>query len=274
MTAAPATGGTLKLTVLGSGTSVGVPSIGCECDVCRSPDARDNRLRPSVWVRYRGQSILVDTTPDFRQQALRYGISRVDAILYTHAHADHILGLDDIRPYNFRQRGPIPIYGSPDTLDNIRRTFHYIFQEGPSESSMPKIEVRTLTGEPFEIGVVTCTPILVHHGRGRAYGFRFGPLAYLTDHSEIPPDSLALLQGLDVLFLDALRHKPHPTHSTVDQSLAIVQRLAPRRAYFTHISHDLRHERTEELLPPHVRLAYDGLEIEVSVTHADAAPVS
>lgn len=265
---------TLKLTVLGSGTSVGVPSIACDCDVCQSADPRDNRLRPSVWIQYRGRSIVVDTTPDFRQQALRHKIGRIDAILYTHAHADHILGLDDIRPFNFRQRGPIPIYGSEETLDNIRRTFHYIFQGGPSESSMPKIEVRTLTGEPFDLCGLACSPVLVHHGRGRVFGFRLGPVAYLTDHSEVPPESLALLDNLDVLFLDALRHKPHPTHSTVDQSLAIVARVSPRRAYFTHISHDLRHERTEELLPPHVRLAYDGLEIEVNLPHENAPVIS
>jgi len=270
----PAARDLLTLTVLGSGTSVGVPSIGCECDVCRSSDPRDNRLRPSVWVQYRGQSVLIDTTPDFRQQALRHGIARVDAILYTHSHADHILGLDDIRPFNFRQRGPIPIYGSQETLDNISRTFHYIFRDVPSESSMPKIDVRTLSGEPFELGGLDCTPILVHHGKGRVFGFRFGPLAYLTDHSEIPPESMELLGGLDVLFLDALRHKPHPTHSTVDQSLAIVAKLAPKRAFFTHISHDLRHARTEELLPSHVRLAYDGLEIQLNLAHADASSVS
>lgn len=263
----------LKLTVLGSGTSVGVPSIGCECDACTSADPRDNRLRPSVWVQCGGRSILIDTTPDFRQQALRYRIERLDAILYTHAHADHILGLDDIRPYNFRQRAPIPIYGSEETLENIRRTFHYIFGGVPSESSMPKIETRRLSGAPFDLNGLACTPIPIHHGRGRVFGFRFGPLAYLTDHSEIPPESLALLGDLDVLFLDALRYKPHPTHSTVDQSLKIVERLAPRRAYFTHISHDLRHARAEELLPRHVRLAYDGLEIEVSLPHVDAATV-
>ena len=262
----------LKLTVLGSGTSVGVPSIGCECDVCQSADPRDNRLRPSVWVQYCGQSILIDTTPDFRQQALRHGIPRIDAILYTHSHADHILGLDDIRPYNFRQRGPIPIYGSEETLENIRRTFHYIFREGPTESSMPKIDARPLSGDPFDLGSLRCTPILLHHGKSRVYGFRLGPLAYLTDHSEVPPESLALLDGLDVLFLDALRYKPHPTHSTVDQSLAIVAKLSPKRAFFTHISHDLGHARAEESLPAHVRLAYDGLEIEMSLPHhADIA---
>jgi phosphoribosyl 1,2-cyclic phosphate phosphodiesterase len=265
-------GPAVKLTVLGSGTSVGVPSIGCTCDVCTSKDPRDNRLRPSVWVQCGELSILVDTTPDFRQQALRHRIPKLDAILYTHAHADHILGLDDIRPFNFRQRGPIPIFGSQETLDNIRRTFHYIFQTGPTESSMPKIEAWVLTGEPFELQGFPVTPILLHHGRGRVFGFRFGPIAYLTDHSEIPDGSLELLEGVEVLFLDALRYKPHPTHSTVDQSLKIVERLKPARAYFTHICHDLRHERTEELLPAHVRLAYDGLEVEVSpTTHADVS---
>jgi len=274
--AAASTPRTLKLTVLGSGTSVGVPIIGCHCDVCTSTDPRDNRLRPSVWVQCGDISILIDTTPDFRQQALRYGISHIDAIFYTHAHADHILGLDDIRPFNFRQRGPIPIYGSEETLASIRQTFHYIFATKPSQSSMPKIEVHTMTGEPFPISGLMCQPVLVHHGNGRAYGFRFGPLAYLTDHSEVPPAALAQLDGLDVLFLDALRHKPHPTHSTVDQSLKIVEQVRPRRAFFTHICHDLRHERTEELLPPHVRLAHDGLEVEVMLPDEDqhAAPVS
>lgn len=270
----PETAGTLKLTVLGSGTSVGVPSIGCDCDVCTSADPRDTRLRPSVWVQCQGRSILIDTTPDFRQQALRHRIPRIDAILYTHSHADHVLGLDDIRPYNFRQRGPIPIYGSAETLANISRTFFYIFQPFPTESSRPKIESRTLGGEAFELDGLVCQPILIHHGKGRVFGFRFGPLAYLTDHSEIPPESLDQLRGLDVLFLDALRHKPHPTHSTVDQSLRYVEQLAPKRAFFTHISHDLRHARTEELLPAHVRLAYDGLEIEVNLADGDAPSVS
>lgn len=255
----------LRLQVLGSGTSVGVPTIGCACDVCTSADPRDNRLRPSVWIRYNDRSVLVDTTPDFRQQALRSSMERVDAILYTHSHADHILGLDDIRPFNFRQRGPIPIYGSEETLRHIRTTFHYIFQDKPSESSMPKIAVNTLTGAAFDLFGVQCVPVPVNHGSGRVYGFRLGGMAYLTDHSEIPEASLALLRGLDVLFLDALRYKPHPTHSTVEKSLQYVELLAPRRAYFTHISHDLRHERTEQMLPPYVRLAYDGMQIEVDL---------
>lgn len=255
----------LRLTVLGSGTSVGVPTIGCRCDVCLSRDPRDNRLRPSVLIQYRSKTILVDTTPDFRQQALRYGIERLDAILYTHSHADHILGLDDLRPLNFRQKGPIPIYASQDTMVGIRSMFHYVFSGKPSESSMPRIEVRNLDGQPFDLFEVRCIPIELKHGSGRSLGFRFGKLAYLTDHSEVPEAAMALLDDLDVLFLDALRHKPHPTHSTVEQSLRYVERLKPRRAYFTHICHDLPHERTERMLPPHVRLAYDGLQVEVEL---------
>ncbi|MEZ5352564.1 MAG: MBL fold metallo-hydrolase [Bryobacteraceae bacterium] len=258
----------LQVTVLGSGTSVGVPTIGCSCDVCRSTDPRDNRLRPSVWVRFGGRSIVIDTTPDFRSQALRAGIPRVDAILFTHSHADHIMGLDDVRPFNFRQRSPIPIYGSAETLGSIQRIFHYIFQVEPTESSVPKLESNPLNGAAFDLFGVPCLPILLKHGRGEVYGYRIGNLAYLTDHSEIPEESLERLQGLDILFLDALRHKPHPTHSTVDRSLAYVERLSPRNAYFTHIGHDLPHARTEQLLPSNVRLAYDGLEMEIDLETA------
>jgi phosphoribosyl 1,2-cyclic phosphate phosphodiesterase len=258
----------LFITVLGSGTSVGVPTIGCHCAVCTSTDPRDNRLRPSVLLRYRGRTVLVDTTPDFRQQALRHNIERLDAVLYTHSHADHVMGLDDIRPFNFRQRGSIPIYGSEDTLEAIRRSFPYIFDGKPAESSVPRIEAVSLNGSPFDLFGLECTPVPVWHGRTPVYGFRLQNAAYLTDHSDIPPESIELLRGLDVLFLDALRHKPHPTHSTVQRSLQWVEQLAPSRTWFTHISHDLAHESTERQLPPHVRLAYDGLEIAVDLSDA------
>lgn len=254
----------LRLTVLGSGTSVGVPTIGCKCNVCTSADPRDRRLRPSVWLRWGERSILVDTSPDFRYQALRAGILRLDAILYTHAHADHILGLDDVRPFNFRQPGAIPIYANAETMAAIQNCFRYIFNGEPSESSMPKIEARVMTEQSFDLFGRPCIPIPLSHGKGTVFGFRFGRLAYLTDHSGIPDSSIDLLTGLDVLFLDALRHKPHPTHSTVEQSLRTVERLAPARAFFTHIGHDLPHERTEQMLPPHVRLAYDGMEVQVA----------
>lgn len=253
----------IHITVLGSGTSAGVPTIGCSCDVCRSTDPRDNRLRPSILIRYGGRTVVVDTTPDFRAQVLRAGLERVDAILYTHAHADHILGLDDVRPFNYRQRAPIPIFAMQDTLDAIRRVFRYAFEDEPQESQVPRLDLRPLDGSSFELIGLEFTPIRVCHGKGTVLGFRFGRAAYLTDLSDIPEESRSKLQGLDVLFLDALRHRPHPTHSTVEQALAWVDMLKPRRAFFTHMCHDLGHEKTEASLPPHVRLSYDGLEIDV-----------
>lgn len=253
----------LTLTVLGSGTSVGVPTIGCDCKVCTSEDPRDQRLRPSILFSWEGHFVLVDTTPDFRQQALRARIPRIDAILYTHSHADHIMGLDDIRPFNFRQREPIPIYGSADTIGNIKNAFRYIFENLSPESSIPKITAHTIDGVPFAVLDKQVTPIPLKHGKGDVLGFRIGNAAYLTDHSDIPESSLLLLQDLDVLFLDALRYKPHPTHSTVQRSLESAELIKPKRTFFTHICHDLGHERAESLLPDNVRLAYDGLQLTI-----------
>lgn len=252
-----------KITVLGSGTSMGVPTIGCHCDVCSSADPRDNRLRPSILVSYGGHNVLIDTTPDFRAQALRAGIEHLDAVLYTHEHADHIMGLDDVRPFNFRQREGIPIYAAPGTMEVIQRCFRYIWDGEYKQSNVPKLERRLLNGAPVDLFGVKFLPVPVLHGSHGIYGFRFGNAAYLTDHSEVPEASMELLRGLDVLFLDALRLKPHPTHSTVDRSLAIGEKLGARRVFFTHICHDLSHARTESRLPAHVRLAYDGLEILV-----------
>ena len=251
----------LKITVLGSGTSVGVPMIGCQCAVCHSNDPRDRRLRPSIYIRHGDRGILIDTTPDFRQQALSFGVDRVDAVLYTHAHADHILGLDDVRPFNYHQSGSIPIFGTADTLEIIQRVFAYIFDDAKSESSRPSIVTYTIDTTPIKLFGLTFQPIPLCHGKGRTLGFRFGPAAYLTDHSVIPEESKEMLHGLDVLFLDALRHKPHPTHTTVEAALAHVDELKPRQAYFTHICHDLPHAETERTFPPGVGLAYDGLEI-------------
>jgi phosphoribosyl 1,2-cyclic phosphate phosphodiesterase len=253
----------IRLTVLGSGTSMGVPTLGCDCKVCTSADPRDTRLRPSIALEYDGHTILIDTTPDFRQQALQMGLRRIDAILYTHAHADHIMGLDDVRPINMKQRGAIPIYGSEDTLGAIHRSFHYVFETISPESAIPKLTLNTIDENGVELFGLHFKPLPLEHGRSMVYGYKFGQAAYLTDHSGIPEKSLNQLYGLDVLFLDALRHKPHPTHSTVEQSLGYVQQLSPKRAFFTHISHDLPHERTEEMLPPHVRLAYDRLSLTI-----------
>jgi phosphoribosyl 1,2-cyclic phosphate phosphodiesterase len=254
---------TLKLTVLGSGTSVGVPTIACPCAVCHSSDPRNRRLRPSVALACDGRIIVIDTGPDFRQQCIRHGLARVDAVLITHAHADHILGLDDLRPFNFHQKEPIPLWATETTWEVVRRVFAYVFHEGEVESSRPRIQAHIFDAGAFNAGGLEVQPIPLQHGSMPAHGFRIGPLAYLTDHSEIPPASLELLEGLDVLFLDALRYKPHPTHSTVRKSLQTVERLRPRQAWFTHIAHDLDHAAAERELPANVRLAYDGLEVTV-----------
>ncbi len=255
--------GPMKITVLGSGTSVGVPTPGCDCAVCQSTDPRDNRLRPSVLVQYGGHNVVIDTTPDFRTQVLRAKLNHLDAVLFTHSHADHIMGLDDVRPFNFRQQARIPVFASAETLGALHRVFQYIFHGGEQPSTLPQIETHTINGASFDLFGRDFTPVRLLHGRIPIYGFRFGRAAYLTDHSEIPPESMEQLRGLDVLFLDALRHRPHPTHSTVERSLRTVEELAPRRAFFTHICHDLPHQETEDALPRNIRLAYDGLEITV-----------
>jgi phosphoribosyl 1,2-cyclic phosphate phosphodiesterase len=254
-----------KLTVLGSGTSMGVPTIGCDCRVCTSDDPLDRRLRPSVMVEYGGKKVLIDSTPDFREQAIRHGISKLDAVLYTHSHADHILGLDDLRPISFKNRpGKLPLYATEQTAAQVQRVFSYIFEASYKYGSLAQVEMNHIDG-PVELFGVRFIPITVLHGDAEIIGFRFGSAAYLTDFSEIPERSMPALEGLDVIFLDALRRTPHPTHSTVDNSLQLVERLKPKRAFFTHICHDLPHVETNQTLPEHVRLAYDGLTLEFDI---------
>ena len=254
-----------SLTVLGSGTSMGVPTIGCDCAVCHSSDPHDRRTRPSVLVEYSGHIVLIDSTPDFREQAIREHIRKIDAVLYTHTHADHILGIDDLRPLSFRHKpNKLPLYASQEAADFIRNMFRYIFEADYKFGGLPQVELCAING-PLELFGATFEPIPVIHGEAEIYGFRFGSAAYLTDHSDIPEASLTKLQNLDVLFLDALRHKPHPTHSTVANSLQIVERLRPKRAFFTHICHDLPHEATNSSLPANVRLSYDGMKLEFEI---------
>jgi len=264
----------LKITVLGSGTSMGVPTLGCPCRVCGSTDPHDKRLRPSILLSRDGQNVVIDTTPDFRQQAMRAGIDRLDAILLTHGHADHVLGFDDIRPYNIRQRAALPVYSNEDTFRIIRRIFDYVFDDKPTLSTVPSVTLKVVDDRPFELLGIPFIPVRLLHGDMKVLGFRFGRAAYLTDFSTMSDASMARLEGLDELILDALRDIPHPMHQTVDSALALIEKLQPRRAWFTHIAHDLPHAETNERLAkmgfPQVQLAYDGLQFEVRV-EADGA---
>jgi phosphoribosyl 1,2-cyclic phosphate phosphodiesterase len=253
------------LTVLGSGTSMGVPTIGCDCAVCRSPDARDRRTRPSVMIGYDGHQVMIDSTPDFREQALREHITHLDAVLYTHTHADHILGIDDLRPLTYRHKpGKLPLYATPRACDFLRNMFRYIFEATYKFGGLPLVDLRPIDG-PVELFGARFEPVTVIHGETPIIGFRFGSAAYLTDHSAVPAETLDKLRGLDILFLDALRHTPHPTHSTVEQSLKIAEEVRPKRTFFTHICHDLPHAATNAALPPGVQLAFDGMKLEFEI---------
>ncbi len=266
--------GPLKLTLLGSGTSMGVPSLGCHCRVCTSSDPRDNRLRPSLLLSRNGQNVVIDTTPDFRQQALRVSMQRLDAVLLTHAHADHIFGFDDIRPFNLRQRSILPVFANKETLTILRGAFAYVFDGKPKLSTVPQVTLNPIDG-PIHLLGTTIIPIPLIHGDMSVLGFRFGNAAYLTDFSAVPASSMSLLQNLDELIVDALRDTPHPMHQTVEQALGLIDRLKPRRAWFTHIAHELPHGETNERLRslgyPNVQLSYDGLELEVEVEDSERA---
>jgi phosphoribosyl 1,2-cyclic phosphate phosphodiesterase len=253
----------MRVTVLGSGTSHGVPMIGCDCEVCMSSDPHDKRSRPSIVVQVETGTILVDTAPELRLQAIAHGVRRVDAVLFTHTHADHTHGIDDLRIYNARQGAALPLYGSPASMADIRARFGYIFAGSTVVGGgIPMLDLHPVEG-PFEVLGHTVVPIVVLHGMLPVYAYRFGRFAYVTDCSTIPPASMALLHDLDVLILDALRHKPHPTHFNIDQALAVIDELQPRRAFLTHLTHDILHRRDSAELPRGVALAYDGLTFEV-----------
>jgi phosphoribosyl 1,2-cyclic phosphate phosphodiesterase len=293
-----------SLTFLGTGTSMGVPTLGCDCRVCTSTNPHDVRLRPSILIRWdcpegvtlpapkfktpRGQLpfppapstelcervVVIDTGPDFRAQALQAGLKRIDAVFYTHSHADHILGLDDLRPLSyraFRQTGPIPLYATPETRATLEHIYGYTFSPDSNYPNRAKVELKTIdSGDPIRVHELEFLPIPVLHGTLPITGYRFGNVAYLTDVSTIPESSFSLLEGLDTLIVSALRHTPHPSHATVDQAVRWANRIDARQTWFTHISHDLGHEETNANLPEGMALAHDGLTLPILLPYLPA----
>ena len=250
----------MRVTFLGTGTSVGIPTVGCDCRTCLSDDPRDTRLRTSVLIEHEGHNILIDASTDFRQQALRIGLKHLDAILFTHSHADHCFGLDDARPIMFR-RGAIPVFATEETWKGLRRIYAYAF-EPSAYPGVPRIIPHRIEGV-FNLLGLDIEPLTVIHGQLAVTAFRIGRFAYVTDCNEIPDETCARIVGLDLLVIDALRFKKHPTHMTLDQSLSYIHRLKPRQALLTHISHDIKHAETSGHLPEGVEIAYDGLRLEV-----------
>jgi phosphoribosyl 1,2-cyclic phosphate phosphodiesterase len=272
-----------ELVFLGTGTSAGVPMIACACATCRSTDPRDRRTRPSVLVRYQDGGVpaaplrqfLIDTAPELRTQAVAQDLRRLDGVLYTHGHADHIFGLDDLRRFNAVMHAPLDIYAEASVLSVLRRTFFYVFESqlNVNQTFIPQLTCHALEpGAALELGGARWTPLRLLHGRLPILGYRIdcagSSLAYCTDVSEIPPETRRQLVGVDVLVLDGLRHEPHPTHLTVAQALAHIAELRPGRAYLTHLAHDLRHAQLEAELPAGVGLAYDGLKVDVAAKPA------
>lgn len=263
----------IQVIVLGCGTSHGVPAVGCGCAVCCSVDPRDRRTRCGVAVRVAGKTLLIDAPPELRQQVVRSHITRVDALLFTHSHADHIFGLDDVRRYNDVLEGEMPVYARRDVLEDLERAFRYVFTETQAGGGKPKLALTPIDADRFEAAGVRVEAIPVFHGELPITSYRFGDFAYVTDVSRIPEKSLARLCGLDLLILGALRPAPpHPTHFTFSEALSVVERLAPRRTYFTHMTHDVSYRETGATLPDAVRLAYDGLVLEVGGRDPEASP--
>ena len=251
---------------------MGVPTLGCSCRVCTSSDPRDTRLRPSVSIEWQQEGmestshrVLIDTGPDFRHQALRFGIRSIDAVFYTHAHADHILGLDDLRPLTFSHRDhKMPLYATAPTAEVLERVFSYTFSASATYPTRARVQMHRLAG-PLDVAGVTFTPVPLLHGGLEVTGYRFGNATYLTDMNRIPDASFALLQGVDVVVLDALRPQPHPSHATVSEAIAWAQRIGARETWFTHMSHEVMHAEMDPQLPAGIRLAYDGLRIPIEL---------
>lgn len=250
-----------RLTFLGSGTSTGIPMLGCPCPICTSKDPRDQRWRASVAIEEGETRIIIDATPEFRLQCLRAGINRMDALFITHDHADHINGLDDVRSFTFRMDAPLPVYADAPTAGEIRQRFRYIWNRNHVGGGLPRIAVQILTG-PVTVGDLTVEPLEVLHGPKPIQAYRLGTLAYVTDVSAIPEATRPRLENLDVLILDAVRYTPHPTHFSIEEALAAIAELKPRQAWLTHLNHEIGHAQDEAKMPPGVHLAWDGLTVE------------
>jgi len=255
-----------QMVFLGTGTSVGVPVIGCGCSTCTSTNPRNKRLRCALVLGLPGGNLLIDTPPDLRTQLLREKIGIIHAALFTHDHADHVFGLDDVRLFPYYLGHPLPVFCEDQVEARIRKSFDYAFaHEAPHHAGgVPQIAFERITTEPFEVLSQPIIPLRLEHGKFRVLGFRIGNIAYCTDTNNIPPESWPLLEGLDVLVLDALRLKPHPTHFSLAQAIEAAERIAAKRTYFTHMSHDLEHDATNASLPAGMELAYDGLRIPLT----------
>ncbi|HEY8118907.1 MAG TPA: MBL fold metallo-hydrolase [Methylophilaceae bacterium] len=252
----------MQLVLLGTGSSAGTPAIGCNCATCLSSDPKNKRTRCSATVTLPGgEVLLIDSGPDLRLQALREGLSRVDAVLYTHTHADHLHGIDDLRGFCQLQRKQIPLYGKQDAIEHIASKFGYALREPSDFWDLPVLKVNRVDG-PFQLFGTMITPIPVRHGRIEILGYRIGKMAYLTDVSEIPDSSLALLQGLDFLLLDCLRYKPHPTHINLEQSLVYASHINAKQTYMIHMTHEMEFDALSQQLPPSVQVGFDGLRFE------------
>ena len=261
------TPGDLELTILGSGTSTGVPVIGCDCPVCSSDLPANKRTRCSALLRWQERQVLFDTSTDFRQQALREGLKRVDAVLFTHAHADHVHGVDDLRVFTARNRDAIPVYGNDATINVIRKVFSYIFVDEPEPGFVPRLET-IVAEENFDLFGLRVEPIPLQHGNFPCQGYRVGPVAYLTDCNGIPEGVHEKLQGLDLLVLDGLRLKPHATHFNIAQAVDAARKIGARRTLLTHLSHEIDHERHNRELPEGIELAYDGQRVSLPLSAA------
>ena len=252
----------MKITFLGTGTSYGVPMVGCECRVCTSENPKNSRTRSSIIITDGEYNILIDAATELRIQCLKNGVKRLDAVLLTHSHADHVLGFDDLRHFNRIQKTNIPVYGSAETVNSIYRMFSYAFREVSSNGSKPKVTLIPIDGT-INLSGKEIIPVDVMHGQEKVTAYRFDKFAYVTDVSKIPQDSVEKLMGLDILIIAALRNRPHEKHLSIEQAISVVSKLKPKQTFFTHIAHDIEHEETDKTLPAGIKLAYDGLSVEV-----------